>query len=107
VRPLDETIAVFLRELIPAWEPTTGTLSDAPSLHVEVAPIARDRAAHAVAEQAAAGARARKTNPKRTALAGLGDREADALAALVLAIQEGTVSPEAVEDELRRLATER
>jgi len=103
VQPAGEAVAAFLRELIPHWEPLTA-MSTERSLAIDVPAIAAERATAAVEEQAAAGARARKTNPKRKALSGLGQPEAAALADLVLGVAEGRVVPEAVEETLREMA---
>lgn len=103
IQPAPEAVAAFLRELIPHWEPLTA-MSTERGLTIDVPAIAAERAAAAVEEQAAAGARARKTNPKRTALSGLGEPEAGALAGLVLGVAEGRTAPEAVEKILRELA---
>ena len=103
IQPAAEAVAAFLRELIPHWEPLTG-MSTQRSLTIDLPAIAAERAAAAVEEQAAAGARARKTNPKRRALSGLGDPEAAALAGLTLGVAEGRVAPDAVEQALREMA---
>lgn len=103
LQPAAEAVAAFLRELIPHWEPLTA-MSTEGSLPIDVPAVAAERAAAAVEEQAAAGARARKANPKRRALSGLGDPEAAALAELTLGVAEGRVAPEAVEQALREMA---
>jgi hypothetical protein len=106
VQPVAEALSAFLLELLPYWEPMERITEQAlPS--IEVAPDVRERAARAVQDQVAAGGRARKTNPKRTALTALGEREADAIADLVLGVHDGRVDQDAVEDGLRRLAARR
>ena len=106
VLPVEESLSVFLRDLIPSWEPVQGIGEQAPPM-IEVPPIADERARRAVEDQVAMGGRARKTNPKRTALTGLGEKEAGALARLVVQVSEGSVGADDLEGELRRLATNR
>ncbi|MGH2829490.1 MAG: hypothetical protein ACRDJM_03295 [Actinomycetota bacterium] len=106
VHPVGEALSVFLRELIPYWEPMGGLVEQA-VLTIDVAPIARERAVQAIGDQVAAGGRARKTNPKRKALTELGDKQAGDIAKLVLEIHEGRAQPDDVEGELRRLSTSR
>lgn len=103
VHPVDDALSVFLRELIPNWEPMVDITEQAHRL-VDVAPIANERAEVAIEEQIAAGNRARKTNPKRKALTELGPRHASGLSKLVLQVHEGRMDPAEVEAELRRLA---
>lgn len=107
IHPVGEALSVFLRELTPQWEPMQGIDEETSNVSIDVAPIARERATRAIQDQVAAGGRARKTNPKRTALTDLGEREASDLAAFVLEVNEGRAQPDAVEQELRRLATSR
>jgi hypothetical protein len=106
VHPVGEALSVFLRELIPYWEPMQAVTGE-PSRPIDAPPIAEERAHRAISDQVAVGGRARKTNPKRTALTELGDEEAGDLAKLVIEIHEGRMQPEDVEEELRRLATKR
>ncbi len=102
VHPLDEALPAFLRELIPSWEPLRDFTENA-SRVIDVAPIAGERATAAIDEQVAAGRRARKTNPKRNALAELGPQHASGLAKLTTQIHEGRADPGAIEGELRKL----
>jgi hypothetical protein len=74
---------------------------------VDVRAIAHERAAQAIEEQIAAGARARKTNPKRKALTELDDDDADRVAKLLLDVHDGRVGPEDIEERLRGSATKR
>ena len=106
VQPVSQALSAFFRELIPAWEPIEG-MPEHTIGPLDVSTVARDRAAVAVAEQAAAGARARKTNPKRKALTELGEKEAGAIEALVTGVHEGRVAVDALADEIRRSATKR
>jgi hypothetical protein len=106
VQPVGEALSAFLRELIPYWEPME-RITERTVPAIEVAPDVRDRAARAVQDQVAAGGRARKTNPKRKALTELGEKQADAIADLVLGVHEGRVEPDGVEAALRRLAESR
>ncbi len=107
VHPVGEALSVFLRELTPYWEPMHGISEEANRTTVDVSPIAQERADRAIEDQVAAGSRARKTNPKRKALTELSDRDAGDLAKLVLEIHEGRAQAEDVDEELRRLATNR
>jgi hypothetical protein len=106
VQPLGEALAGFLRELMPYWEPMERITGQAVAA-LEVEPDVRARAASAVQDQVAAGGRARKTNPKRTALTGLGEKHAAAIADLVLQVHEHRMRPDSVDDALRRLAASR
>src|SRR5262249_34835036 len=106
VQPIEEALPAFLRELIPYWEPME-PITERAVPTTEVAPDVRDRATQAVQEQVAAGGRARKTNPKRKALMELGEKHAAGIADLVLAVHEGRVQPDAVNDAMRRLAGSR
>jgi hypothetical protein len=106
LHPVGEALSVFLHELIPYWDAAPGfNVEQSPA--IDVPAFARDRARRAVEDQAAAGARARKTNPKRAALTNLGDEEAEGLAELALGIHEGRVQPDDIEHALRELATNR
>jgi hypothetical protein len=82
-------------------------ISDQTSRAIAVPPIAGERTERAISEQVAAGGRARKTNPKRKALTELGDKEAAGLAKLLVEIHDGRAEAGDVEQELRRLATDR
>lgn len=101
-----EALSVFLRELIPYWEPMED-ISGQPSSRIDVEPIATERAGKAIDDQVAAGGRARKTNPKRKALTELGDTESGALAKLLLDVHEGRANKDDVEEAMRKLATKR
>jgi len=106
VAPVAEALSVFFRELIPSWEPMEG-MGEHAAVGIDVAELVRERASRAIEDQVAAGGRARKTNPKRKALSGLGGKEAGDLAALVLEIHEGRTQLDDVEQALTRLATQR
>jgi hypothetical protein len=106
VQPAAEALSGFLHELIPHWEPVLGFTTDQ-SLSIDIPTIAHERATLAIEEQATAGARARKTNPKRKALTELGETEAGRLAELALSVYEGRIPPAEVEQALRGLATRR
>lgn len=106
VLPVAEALGVFLRELIPHWEPMQ-TIDEQVTPSIDVQPITSERASVAIRDQAAAGARARKANPKRKALTELGEDEAVDLAELVLGTHHGRVQPDDVEQALRRLASKR
>src|SRR6266851_1293566 len=106
VQPAGEALAVFLHELIPHWEPLPGFTADR-RLTIDVPTIAHERASLAIEDQAAAGGRARKTNPKRKALTELGEKEAGTLGALAVGVYEGRVAPDDLEPALRGLATRR
>lgn len=106
VQPVGDALETFLRELIPHWDPVPGLAPD-DSLRLDLPGIAGEQSARAIQDQVAAGARARRTNPKRQALSGLGDREAERLAGLVLAVYEGRVAPGDVAPALLGLAARR
>jgi hypothetical protein len=105
VHALAEALPAFLRELIPSWEPLQD-ITEHTSRVIDVSPIAGDRSTAAIDEQIAAGSRARKTNPKRKALADLGPQHAGGLAELTARIHDGRTDPDAIDDELRKLARE-
>ena len=104
VNALSEALPIFLTELIPHWEPVSD-IGDHASRVIDVQPIASERAEHAIAEQVAAGGRARKTNPKRKALTELTDDHAAALTRLLVDLHHGEATTDNVEEELRRLAS--
>lgn len=104
IHPVGEALSVFFRELIPYWEPMRPVSEQASGTVVEVAPMAQEQADRAIADQVAAGNRARKTNPKRKALTELGAEEAEDLTTLVLDINEGRAAPDELEERLRRMA---
>jgi hypothetical protein len=103
VQPVGEAVSAFLLDLVPHWEPME-RITETIVPTVEVAPDVRERADRAVQDQVAAGGRARKTNPKRKALTELGEQHAAGIADLVLALHEGGLEPDAVDDALRSLA---
>ena len=103
VQPVGEALPAFLLELLPHWEPME-RITETIVPTIEVAADVRDRAGRAIQDQIAAGGRARKTNPKRKALTELSEQHATSIADLVLAVHDGRAQPDALEDELRRLA---
>jgi hypothetical protein len=103
IHPVAEALSVFIAELIPYWEPMRDIAEHTES-SVDVRTIAHERAAASIGEQAAAGARARRTNPKRKALTELGDDDADRVAKLVLDVHDGRAELEGIEERLRRSA---
>jgi hypothetical protein len=106
VGPVGEALGVFLAELIPHWEPLQD-IGDPASRVIDIRPIAEERAVVAIDEQVAAGGRARKTNPKRKALTELGEGDTAALTRLLVDLHEGRATVDNVEEELRRLASNR
>jgi hypothetical protein len=104
IHPVGEALSVFVRELTPYWEPMGAITGETEGTVVELQPIAQEQADRAIEEQAAAGGRARKTNPKRKALTELGEREAREMQRLVVEIHEGRTRAEELDEELRRLA---
>jgi hypothetical protein len=106
IQPVGEALSVFLREVIPSWEPMQ-SMDEQTHISVDVPPIAQERARRAIEDQVASGGRARKTNPMRKALTELSEKEAGQLAKLVLEVHEGRLHPDDVVQELRRLATRR
>jgi hypothetical protein len=106
VQSVVDALAAFLSELIPHWESVPGLTPDH-SLTIDLPTIAQELASRAIEDQVAAGARARKTNPKRKALTELGERETVRLVDLALGVYEGRVPPGDVEQALRGLAARR
>lgn len=103
LQPVGEALSAFLNELVPHWEPLAGFA--APAGHpTDVRANAQEGAVRAIEAQVAAGGRARKTNPKRSALTGLGPKEAGWLAELTLGVYEGRVSPDDLQMALREQA---
>lgn len=107
ILPVGEALSVFLKELMPYWEPMYGLEDQRGTTMIDVPPIATEQAERAIADQIAAGSRARKTNPKRAALTELGERETTHLIELAVQVHDGRAQPDDVEQTLRRLATNR
>ncbi|MGH2693336.1 MAG: hypothetical protein ACRDJJ_00835 [Actinomycetota bacterium] len=103
IQPVDEAVPVFLRELIPYWDPVPAFGRD-PTLSIDVSTIAESAAAAAIDDQRGIGERARKGNPKKSALLDLGRREVTALTSMASALYEGSLEPDEVDTRIRKLA---
>lgn len=102
VAPVTESLPAFVRELIPQWEGIVD-FGSGDARPIDIAPIARETAAQAIADQVSAGSRARKTNPKREVLTALSDTESDAVTKLIQGVHDGNTSPDDVEGILKGL----
>jgi hypothetical protein len=103
IQPVDEAVPVFLRELTPYWDPVPAFGRD-PTLSIDVPAIAESAAADAIDKQRGIGERARKGNPKKSALLDLGRREVTALTRMASALYEGSLEPDEVDTRIRKLA---
>jgi len=103
IQPVAEAVAAFLHELIPYWDPVPA-FDQAEELSVDVTTIAEQASKSAIEAQQAIGERARKSNPKKEALLDLGTREVSALKKLVAGLYDGSVDPDDVAAQLKKLA---
>ena len=103
IQPVAEAVSAFLHELIPYWDPVPA-FDQAEELSVDVSSIAERASKSAIEAQQAIGERARKTNPKKEALLDLGTREVSALKKLVAGLYDGSVDPDDVSAQLKKLA---
>jgi hypothetical protein len=103
IQPVAEAVAAFLHELIPYWDPVPA-FDQAEELSVDVTTIAEQASESAIQAQRAIGERARKSNPKKEALLDLGNREVSALKKLVAGLYDGSVDPDDVAAQLKKLA---
>ena len=103
IQPVAEAVAAFLHELVPYWDPVPA-FDQAEELSVDVTTIAEQASKSAIEAQRAIGERARKSNPKKEALLDLGNREVSALKKLVAGLYEGSVDPDDVAAQLKKLA---
>jgi hypothetical protein len=76
-------------------------------LRIDVSTIGREFVRAAIDKQRSIGERARKGNPKKDALLGLGKREISALASLANGLFDGRVAPEDIAPRIERLAKNR
>ena len=103
IQPAAEAVSAFLHELIPYWDPVPA-FDQAEELSVDVTSIAERASKAAIEAQQAIGERARKSNPKKEALLDLGNREVSALKKLVAGLYDGSVDPDDVSAQLKKLA---
>ena len=103
IQPAAEAVSAYLHELIPYWDPVPA-FDQAEELSVDVTSIAERASKAAIEAQQAIGERARKTNPKKEALLDLGNREVTALKKLVAGLYDGSVDPDDVSAQLKKLA---
>ncbi|MGH2697897.1 MAG: hypothetical protein ACRDJL_01685 [Actinomycetota bacterium] len=103
IQPVAQAVAAFLHELIPYWDPVPAFDQEA-GLSIDVTTIAQRAANTAIETQRGIGDRARKTNPKKEALLDLGKREVSALNKMVAGLYDGSVDPDDIVAQLKRLA---
>ena len=106
VQQVGEAVAAFLHELIPYWDEVP-SFDEERSTSVDVPTIAQQAAEEAVETQRDIGERARKTNPKKEALLGLGERESAALAKIAADLYDGKLDPDEVVAQLEKLVKPR
>jgi hypothetical protein len=106
VQQVGEAVAAFLHELIPYWDEVP-SFDEERSISVDVPTIAQQAAEEAVETQRDIGERARKTNPKKEALLGLGERESAALAKIAADLYDGKLDPDEVVAQLEKLVKPR
>ena len=103
IEPVMRGLPAFLDELIPYWDPMP-TFDPDSGMRIDIAEVASDAVPAAIEKQRATGERARKGNPKKDALAALGDKETKAVDRLVKGLFDGSIDPDEVEDRIERLA---
>ena len=106
IQPVGEAVSAFLHELIPYWDPVP-VFDREEELSIDVATIAERASEVAIEAQRGIGERARKTNPKKDALLGLGGREVAALAKMAVALYEGSLEADDAATQLQKLAKPR
>jgi hypothetical protein len=106
IQPVGEAVAAFLHELIPYWDEVP-SFDEERGISVDVPTIARQAAEDAIETQRTIGERARKTNPKKEALLGLGPRESAALAKIAADLYDGKLDADEVVAHLEKLVKPR
>jgi len=106
IQPVGEAVAAFLHELIPYWDEVP-SFDEERGISVDVPAIAQQAAEDAIDAQRTIGERARKTNPKKEALLGLGPRESAALAKIAADLYDGKLDPDEVVAHLEKLVKPR
>jgi hypothetical protein len=103
IEPAGEALSAFLDELTPYWDPMPAFDPES-GVRIDIAGAAKDFVEAAINGQRRIGERARKGNPKKDALTAFGNKESNALDALVRGLFDGSIDPDAVEDRIERLA---
>ena len=103
IEPAAESLAAFLDELIPYWDPMPAFDPES-GVRIDIAEVAGGFADAAVESQRRIGERARKGNPKKDALAAFGGKESKAVNALLRGLFDGSIDPVDVEDRIEGLA---
>ena len=106
IQPVGEAVAAFLHELIPYWDEVP-TFDEERGISVDVPTIARQAAEDAIETQRTIGERARKANPKKEALLGLGPRESAALAKIAADLYDRKLDPDEAVAQLEKLVKPR
>jgi hypothetical protein len=106
IQPVGEAVAAFLHELIPYWDEVP-TFDEERGISVDVPTIARQAAEDAIEAQRSIGERARKANPKKEALLGLGPRESAALAKIAADLYDRKLDPDEAVAQLEKLVKPR
>ena len=103
IQPVSEGLPSFLDELAPYWEPMPAFDPDT-GLRIDISEVGNDLARLAIEGQRGVGERARKGNPKKDALLGLGRKEIAALTSMTKGLLDGSVDPDEVTERIERLA---
>jgi hypothetical protein len=103
IRPVGESVFALLNELAPYWDPVPPFDPDA-QLTIDVPEVGRKFVEAAIDTQRGIGERARKGNPKKEALLGLGKKETSALVRLTQGLFDRSIEPGVVESRIERLA---
>ena len=106
IQPVAEAVSAFLHELIPYWDEVP-SFEQQEAISVDVPTIAQQTAKAAIENQRAIGDRARKANPKKEALLGLGPREVDALTKIAADLYDGKLDPDEAIAQLEKLVKTR
>jgi hypothetical protein len=106
IQSVGEAVSAFVDELIPYWDPIPAFDPDT-GLRIDVPAIGGEFATAAIDRQRGIGERARKGNPKKDALLGLGKKEVSALTGVAKGLFDGSVDPEEIEARIERLAKDR
>jgi len=103
LQPLSEALRAFMNELVPYWDPIPHFQRNV-GLIIDGMQVSDEFVRAAVQDQVAIGQRARKGNPKKDALLGLGDREVAGLRKIAVQLLERDIKPDDVEARLEKLA---
>jgi hypothetical protein len=103
VQHLPEAVRGFMSDLVPYWDPVPDFSQDA-GLVIDAASVTDEFVREAVEEQISIGQRARRGNPKKDALLGLGNREVAGLKRITDQLLQQELKPQDIESRLQKLA---